>query len=409
MLHTHRIDVASIDHNEFNVSARGNHYLITPRPGKVEWKPEEIHLRSLLVNKDGWVLSSGFPKFPNYGEWPDVDAQFRVALQRGGEIFFYEKLDGTLIIADVIDRKPHFRTRGSHDLGPFEEPVMSLIRERYPQLLLLLTTDPKHDLYSFLFEYTAPDNRIVVQYDEPRLTLLSVVNKVSLVPEINPVVIQQWAQKIGVPCVRRVDLPRNEKMLVETVSRWKGREGIVAAFRDTDLGVRLVKIKTEEYKRLHYLRFRIEGKADQLAFLLNIESEEDIMPKLAGLGFDFEMYEFVKAEILAYLERRNQALEKLERFQAKTRQLMTEHWGPDREDKKAFVQAVRDFMVKNPEYENYYFHAAMRHWDGRMLEALAIVLAHEVLDLPVNTVIAWLKDRQAGLNEVLNVTTDEDV
>src|SRR5690606_20676793 len=180
-------------------------------------------------------------------------------------------------------------------------------------------------------------------------------------------------------------------------------------FRDTDLGVRLVKIKTEEYKRLHYLQFRIEGKADQLAFLLNIESEEDIMPKLAGLGFDFEMYEFVKAEILAYLERRNQALEKLERFQAKTRQLMTEHWGPDREDKKAFVQAVRDFMGKNPEYEDYYFHVAMRHWDGRMLEALAIVLAHEVLDLPVNTVIAWLKDRQAGLNEVLNVTTDEDV
>src|SRR5262245_13940787 len=122
-----RIDLAGIDREQFSVSERNGRFLITPLKSKHVWAESELHLRSLLVNADGDVLSSGFPKFVNYGENKEHDKTFRLSLGYG-TVAFHEKLDGTLIILDFIDGKPHFRTRGSHDLGAFEEPVMRCIQ-----------------------------------------------------------------------------------------------------------------------------------------------------------------------------------------------------------------------------------------------------------------------------------------
>ncbi len=159
------INFDEINRDEFQISKRflkeiGEVILITPSFEKHKWTPSELHLRSLLCTPDGKICSSGFQKFKNLGEDPEVDLLVKQSILEG-KSWFTSKMDGSLVIRSVINGKVHFRTRGSHTLGEgFIGPIMKMVQERYPKLL-----DPNLDArYSILFEYTSPENKIVVDY-----------------------------------------------------------------------------------------------------------------------------------------------------------------------------------------------------------------------------------------------------
>lgn len=149
------------------MSELGVVYVITPALAMFSWEPHELYLRSLVVRAhDGLVISAGFPKFFDFGENKHSDG-LTVASLANGATHLTKKMDGTLIIRAVVADSDfvYWRTRGAHQLGAFEEPVMALIRERHSKLL-----DPEYEREGFLlFEYTAPTNQIVVRYGEPKL------------------------------------------------------------------------------------------------------------------------------------------------------------------------------------------------------------------------------------------------
>jgi hypothetical protein len=176
------------------------------------------------------------------------DAETRRLLAAGAKVVYTEKLDGTLIIRSVIDGKVHLRTRGNHSLGDFEAPVMALIRERYP---LLLETGANGSLgWSHVFEYTAPTNRIVVAYDEAKLTALGCVDHETgaFEPDQDP-----W---FDVALVERRDLDADPDAAAKQAAEMTGDEGVVAWIERPDGSCHLVKMKSLWWLRAHALRLR---------------------------------------------------------------------------------------------------------------------------------------------------------
>lgn len=416
------IDLSSIDREQFDVRDRDGLTLITPKKSKHVWQNHELHLRSLLVRRaTGEVVSSGFPKFRNYGEDAQDDADFRKALSEG-KIVFTEKLDGTLIITDNIDGKAHFRTRGQFDLGDFEEPVMRLVKAKYPRLLeFLVKKEAICQRYSLLFEYTAPDNRIVIRYEEPELHLIGVVDKRTLLVEPNWGFLRLLSDNIGVPLVRTYVLPHDFNMLMATVKKWNDREGVVARIhtRGPIVGilptvgapyVKLLKIKTTQYLRLHAIKFRLDGKVGKLCFLLGVRTLEDARQKLFDMGIDYETQEHIWPEVEKYVHDLNDLERRWKNFVSVvhtsanwTRYDLTD----PRAARKAFVEKIRLWLKIHPDFGQEWFTAAMLIFDGKKDDAWLDVVSNILLKESPRTVAQWRDNPMVEIEEMLHPPTTE--
>lgn len=142
-------------------------YNYTPR-AMYDLKPEEwsdtlAWCRGLVINREsGGIVARGFRKFWNIEQVAD-----RVPT---GEPQFYEKVDGSLIIAFLYDGQLVMASRGSFQSDQAEEA--RLIASEYSGFVDLLRPG-----YSYLFEVVYPANRIVVDYGETRdLVALAVIN-----------------------------------------------------------------------------------------------------------------------------------------------------------------------------------------------------------------------------------------
>jgi DNA-binding transcriptional regulator YiaG len=306
-----RINIEEIS-DDFLVSERehpnlGNVVLVVPSKGKHLWELDEIHLRSLLCRPDGEVICSGFPKFMNYGERQDLDA----VTTRGiieGRAHFAEKMDGSLIIRTVVDGHVSFRTRGSHHLGDFEDPVMRLVTDNYPRLL---DPDyfPSNDIRnSLLFEYTSPENKIVVDYDEPALTVLgSMFWRDGQTPRFKsePSMVNYIGRVSGVNTPRFFQLPNNIDGLIQAVSGWSNLEGVVVWVREPDGSMHLAKIKAAEYIRIHALKYQMSGeKLRKVCHAAGISNEDDLRERLFEWGLDWESASVLLPEFHEYINNR---------------------------------------------------------------------------------------------------------
>ena len=281
------IDIASIDTTRFNVRQFGNRTLVTRNKGlNYGYLPGEHRLRSLVLDTEtGKVLSSGYPKFYNYGEDPTTDE----AVNSAPVLVYAEKLDGTLIIySPQAEGPPIVRTRGRIDLGDFHERVMPLVQAWEQNF------DPLCEV-SYLFEYTAPDNQIVLKYDQPELNLLAVVDHDTL----------DVYQHNGIPVME--DLP-SLVAKIQAQSLDEGGEGIVVWVpgRDNE-ALHLCKIKTAEYLRLHRLKSNMTPA--RLAALIAVKqftTEHEVSDYIIKtLAMDFECLD--RSLVLEVLQRRAHA------------------------------------------------------------------------------------------------------
>src|SRR5439155_2855937 len=127
-----RIDISKINQNDFvcKITPTGD-VLVTPSRTKHIWALCEIFLRSLLLDAEGQVLSSGFNKFFNLGENAEMDALFKKRFSENA-VTFSEKVDGSLIVLDQFsDSEINLRTRGNYELGEFSEDVNQLLIKKY--------------------------------------------------------------------------------------------------------------------------------------------------------------------------------------------------------------------------------------------------------------------------------------
>ncbi|MFT5681426.1 MAG: hypothetical protein ACI8RZ_002332 [Myxococcota bacterium] len=306
-----RIDLSAIDRDFFFVRESSHPTIgplvqIAPQKNKHRWAPDEVHLRSLLTRPDGTIVSSGFPKFFNVGEVPEDDAITTEAVN-SGRAWFSEKLDGSLIIRDVIGGEVLIRTRGSTRVtGDRGERLSHLIARCYPALL-----DPTILAgRSLLFEHLSPhpDDRIILQYPLPKLAALGwMQHHTDRLPAFHgdPDTVAELSVAVSVPAVGAQVLPADLDAVMAKVWGWEDFEGVVVRAQRPDGSTHLAKLKTLSYLKSHSVKGHFNAeRLRRFCWAEGITTRDGLIAALSAQGVDWEVLHFLEAPLMAWLAHR---------------------------------------------------------------------------------------------------------
>jgi len=200
------------------------------------WEAHPILLdcRGTILRPNGAVYAKPFRKFFNAGDRPGTTLE-ELAVMGAPEIA--HKRDGSMItlFPDPKTGRVRCATRGSFtsDQASAAEQVWY---RKYGDF------KPRHfDEQTYIFEYTAPDNRIVVSYAETELTLIGLVSNVSG-EEQSYHSLARAAHENGLPCVAQEDdmaILSQEQVNFEGYVLYWPKERV------------RVKVKLAEYLRIH--------------------------------------------------------------------------------------------------------------------------------------------------------------
>lgn len=219
--------------------------------------PIVIECRGLIVDKDLGIVSRAFDRFFNLGELPEVTKEF--SFNPKTEI--YAKMDGSLISVYYNNSKWNIATRGTafaesanYSGRMFSDMVVEAfgctsIKEFNNKMDVL---HPYNRLYTHIFEFISPENRIVTPYDKPEMVLLGVRNIITgeLITKVNKKYLEAAGLKVRlVEEFRFNELGMNRESLLSKISGLD--EGFVCY--DPVSKVR-VKVKSDRYVAMHKLR-----------------------------------------------------------------------------------------------------------------------------------------------------------
>lgn len=197
-----------------------------------EWNEITVLARGLILDVERkTVVATPFEKFFNVGERgePIPDLPFEV----------FEKLDGSLIILWHDGDRWRCSTKGSFDSD---------------QALAAQAWLDKRDACSWLFygstylcEYVAPSNRIVVPYEQEEMVLLAAYMRDG--KEFPRSIIEMQARDMGWRVAAGHAFTSVADLIAHTETLPSSIEGFVMRFRN---GLRL-KAKGAEYRRIHAL------------------------------------------------------------------------------------------------------------------------------------------------------------
>lgn len=356
--------------------------LTIPRRDKFTWAPEERHLRSVVHDaRTGEVLSRGFPKFHNFGEVPEEDAETERAFAEG-RVVLREKLDGSLIIRDVVDGRVCWRTRGALGLGEFEGRVMALVEAGPNDLRTGILRNPLQGAgESQLFEYTGPANRIVVRYPVESLTYLGAV---SHRPRPEPG--GYWGCVSQSHSVRTFSPAPMAEVAARVASGEMSAEGIVVTCWRGE-AVKLVKMKSAEYIRMHSLM--TECTRAKVFDLLERECGDGrggIRETLERAGFDWEAMQDAREWANEYAARDLAVTKARNRIADALRGLVT----ADRKTVALEMKALTADMIPGA-----FALAMVMHTGGNWQDNAAAMRC----DMPVNVYRATVKAPKVGAFE----------
>jgi len=230
------------------------------------WDNITLQCRGLVTNSEGKIIARPFKKFFNYEEHKPEDIP-------NEEYVVYEKLDGSLGILFNYKGEWILATRGSFTSSQSIKGKKILDRHD-------ISAWRKDNTY--LFEIIYPENRIVVDYgDEEKLVVIGGVHTET--GEEIPDSSLFWTQDSGFEVVTTYKTwGEGYDLLKEEIS--KDKEGYVIRFKN---GFRM-KIKGEEYKRLHKILTNISNR-DIWEYLKDNKSFDEILDKVPD-----EFYDWVK-------------------------------------------------------------------------------------------------------------------
>ena len=288
----------------FLVKPHGGCLLVHPSRGKFEWEADELRFRSVVLDGAGRVVSTGWPKFFNQGEWPEHDAAIADELASGQAVITH-KHDGSLIIRSVLpDGRILLRTRDTFDGGKFAPLAEAVARARYPRLL-----DPTvFPEGSLLFEYVGAGNQIVVRYEgHDELILIGAAEHrgdgVCYLPYPE---LAQVASDLDLRLVETYGwAAEGIAGILALVQRWDKAEGVVVR---SACGQTLLKIKSAWYFAQHALRFRMTYESIcRFAIDGGITDEAGLTAALAQAGWDYETTVTARGHFAEYCAARAEA------------------------------------------------------------------------------------------------------
>lgn len=198
------------------------------------WNETTMKCRGLIVDKDDNIISRPFMKFFNYEEYEDPT--FIDDYANDYKVEIYEKLDGSLGILYWVDDIPYIATKGSFTSEQALHATY-ILHTKYKNVWDKLLRNK-----TYLFEIIYPEDLHVVSYpavdDIFLLAIISTNNNFEYPVEI---------AKDYFPVVKKYYC--NDWKNIRKIIDGTNREGFVVKIGDFR-----VKMKYEEYFRLHYLK-----------------------------------------------------------------------------------------------------------------------------------------------------------
>lgn len=221
--------------------------------------------RGLIFYPDGTLMSRPFHKFFNIGEREETLTR-NIDMTR--DHFVMEKLDGSMIRPLLLgENRDNLRLGTKMGITDTSEAAEKIITGDQIATLRLNAMAG----ITMLTEYTSPENRIVIEYDEPELVLLAA--RFNYTGEYLPYesLLEQTAFRV-VPQYGSVDGSLDEYVAREREK--EGREGFIISF-----GGEMHKGKNDWYVRIHKVKDKIRTDRHILALLLENELD-DVYPHL---------------------------------------------------------------------------------------------------------------------------------
>ena len=251
-------------------------------------------MRGLTFVKDGnkWNRFLGLHKFFNVGE--NYDTLFE-NLKDKKVVGVYEKLDGSMI---TFVRFPDGSVRAKTKMS-FETSMAIAANNFYN------TDDNIRNFVDYcferdwfpIFEYIAPQNQIVVEYEQENLILIALRDRNGKYLNIHDMFLDV---ETSLSYARK-----NLAWWLEHAEIKEGEEGWVIHFEDC-----VVKVKTKWYKDRHHLFTDALGKENEIIRLILEEDIDDIIADAKPSGYKLEMIESVRSKLTKYL---NDSVKELER------------------------------------------------------------------------------------------------
>jgi hypothetical protein len=287
-----KIDIEKVDLTQFMVHEHSLNgeivYLIQPQHIGTKWTQDNKHMRSVVVNYAGEVISASFPKFTNWGENPD---HFPVPNSLKNATIV-EKLDGSTLIVSKYNGQYILRTRGTVDASKLAN---GFELELFKSTILNKLQDNNDTWdYSIIWEWLSPINKIVLSYgDEPMWKLIGFINHINY----------SLAQQDMLDAMaKKYDLLRPEiytftdiSDMLQIVDKWQNKEGVCLYSKNDQV---IHKIKASKYLLLHHLKSELSS----LEKVLDVWLEQG-MPDYRTFynyiftTFDFELAEQIKGTI----------------------------------------------------------------------------------------------------------------
>lgn len=257
---------AIADRDEFVVAERAGYTVLDYRYALVDSFDDPLRRECRgLKFAAGQIIARPFHKFFNFGEKPETQLAGGV-LNFSEPHIVTEKMDGSMIHQVIVADRVRFMTRmGITDVAIEAERLMTSRIELACRFLA-------QQGVTAMFEYIGPENRIVEAYAEPELVLLAMRGMRSGL-YVSRAGVKHYAEMMGVRVSPRYPAFRDMADIQAIYERSTGGEGVVLQF---DKGL-FVKIKTEEYRRLHRLRDDVAREHDLVRLILD-GAIDDAMP-----------------------------------------------------------------------------------------------------------------------------------
>jgi len=225
-------------------------FLVQPVPFGTVWNKDNLIFRSSLWDAEGNPVSLSFKKFFNLDEKPDLfPTPTSLAYAR-----LMEKLDGSTLIFSKYKGNLVVRTRGTVDVRaqPNGNEVDFLLN-KYPKFKAFL--DSAQNTQSFIFEWTTPSNRIVLDYgNEPDMAIIGMIyhDDYSMVSQA---ALDGLAQGLN---LRRPKTYSYESIddMKKAVADMRDKEGICLYYNNEQ---DILKIKSAHYLMLHRLKSEVSN------------------------------------------------------------------------------------------------------------------------------------------------------
>jgi hypothetical protein len=250
MIHTQKyIKENGVDSLKINLGISINHHgkypnLICLKYNQIESPrdhPVVQECRGIILdeNEDYKIVSRSMNRFFNFGEGIAAAVDFENAT-------IQTKEDGSLITLYWYDDKWNVATTGTADaasrVNGWSYSFSELFWDTWNKMGWNLPTDTNR---TYFFELTSPYNRVVVDHDKAKLTLLG-SRRLDTQVEVSPYVV---AKEYGWTAVESHDF----KDIKSVLQHCEGLRGFVQeGFVVCDHKFRRIKIKSPDYIRLHH-------------------------------------------------------------------------------------------------------------------------------------------------------------